>query len=379
MTAGYDTPMTLRVALVYLGRRGAGPVLALELAKALKDRAYVQLYLSTSIENKREVLHSGLNVAFVNTYGSILGAVFNTTLLPIRLWPLFHGLWQFQPNVVHYPMLHPWVPLINVVLDAILPRVSKVLTIHDAVRHPGEESRVLTLLQEIAVRQSDRIITHSQYVNDLVVARGVSASKVDAIPHGHYGYYIGEKCPPIGNAILFFGRIKEYKGIEILLEALGYVRQVLPEVPFILAGKGDLAPYNSRVKELSGVQMINRWIPDTEVGTIIERAAVVVLPYLEASQSGVIPLAFAAGRPVIATRVGAIEEQVQDGVNGILVPPKDARALADAIIHLLSNREKLMWMGTMAKATAACELNWDRIAELTVKSYERTLSEDRKR
>ena len=82
----------------------------------------------------------------------------------------------------------------------------------------------------------------------------------------------------------------------------------------------------------------NHWISDTLQAELFHRASVVVLPYIEASQSGVIPCAYSCAKPVIATRTGSLPEMVEHGRTGYLVPPGDEKALADAMIDLLRNR-----------------------------------------
>jgi len=127
------------------------------------------------------------------------------------------------------------------------------------------------------------------------------------------------------------------------------------------------------MKEKDKFCVINKYIPSREVGVIFEKASVVVLPYREASQSGVIPIAYAFGKPVVATRVGSIPEVVKDGKTGILVPPEDPDALAEAIIFLLKNEVKRKEMGKEAKNYGEEELSWDKAAKKTFLLYKKLI------
>jgi glycosyltransferase involved in cell wall biosynthesis len=99
------------------------------------------------------------------------------------------------------------------------------------------------------------------------------------------------------------------------------------------------------------------------------------LPYIEASQSGVIPTAYGFKKPVVVTSAGSIPEIVDDGITGFIVPPKDVNALAEAIIKLLKDRELRRKMGENAYKKLKKDLSWDNIAEKTIQVYKETIGE----
>src|SRR5690606_35012391 len=109
------------------------------------------------------------------------------------------------------------------------------------------------------------------------------------------------------------------------------------------------------------------------VSGLFRRASVVVLPYTDATQSGVSAMAFACSRPVIATEVGDVPEVVIEGQTGLLVPPRDAQALADAMERLIVDRALRARLGTGAGRFAAENRSWSRLAELTAAAYRRAL------
>jgi glycosyltransferase involved in cell wall biosynthesis len=118
----------------------------------------------------------------------------------------------------------------------------------------------------------------------------------------------------------------------------------------------------------------NSYIEADKVSALFQRASLVVQPYLEASQSGIVPIAYRHARPVVATRVGSIPEVVEDGVTGLLVQPGDEHALALAVITLLQDDALRQKMGLQASEKLSRDLSWEAIAQKTRMVYERALA-----
>ena len=140
-----------------------------------------------------------------------------------------------------------------------------------------------------------------------------------------------------GEVVLFFGYIRHYKGLDVLLEAWPSVRE-RRDVTLVVAGESyeDMTPYRALAARAGGepvVRLMDRYIPDDEVEALFKAADVVVLPYRSATQSGVTHVAYALGVPVITTDVGGLSETVRPGETGLVVPPEQPRPLADAIVH----------------------------------------------
>jgi len=142
---------------------------------------------------------------------------------------------------------------------------------------------------------------------------------------------------PDAEVALFFGFIRRYKGLDVLLDAWPRVRARRP-VELIVAGEfyEDAAPYRERVAKAGGapaVRLLDHYLPDEEVETVFKAADVVVLPYRSATQSGVTYVAYALGLPVITTDVGGLAETVVPGDSGLVVAPENHEALAEAIVR----------------------------------------------
>jgi glycosyltransferase involved in cell wall biosynthesis len=161
--------------------------------------------------------------------------------------------------------------------------------------------------------------------------------------------------------LLFFGFVRRYKGLRYLIQALALVRKTLP-AKLLVVGEfwEDERPYRALVQQLGledAVQFVNDYVPNEEMPRYFSAADVVVMPYLEATQSGVAQLAIGFEKPMISTSVGGMPETVLDNENGIIVPPADAQALANAIVryyeegleerfvaHIRAGKEQISWM-----------------------------------
>jgi len=176
---------------------------------------------------------------------------------------------------------------------------------------------------------------------------------------------------------VFVGLLRPYKGIEDLLEAWARLPEESPW-RLVVAGEpwgklgGELEALHRRLGLEGRVRLDLRWIPEEELGGLMTAADLVVLPYRQASQSAVVPLAFAHGVPVLATPVGGLAEVVRDGVNGRVVPAADPAAIVEAIEEM--DDETLTRLKAGCRATAET-LSWDayaaRLEGLLVRVIER--------
>jgi glycosyltransferase involved in cell wall biosynthesis len=172
---------------------------------------------------------------------------------------------------------------------------------------------------------------------------------------------LGLEC----NLILFFGFVRQYKGVVYLLQAMPKVLRRV-DVHLLIVGEfwDNIAPYTELILELGihhAVTVVDRYIPNEELGLYFSAADVVVLPYVDATQSAVVPLAYAFERPVITTRVGGLPDVVFDGETGILVPPGDSEALAQAIVRFFLSEPNREWADAIVRYRY--EFSWERLVE----------------
>lgn len=167
---------------------------------------------------------------------------------------------------------------------------------------------------------------------------------------------------------LFYGFIKPYKGLDLLKEAHVLLRNISDQYNLIIAGAGtDVMLSYFRAED--NVEIINRFLSDSEISYLNEIADVVLLPYKSASQSGIVPTSFMYGNPIIATNVGALGENIKDGVNGLLVKPNSSEEFANAMRQVIDKKilSKLK-LGALQFGHDD-EYDWNNIAKRTLDFY----------
>ncbi len=262
-------------------------------------------------------------------------------------------------------MPHLWNPALHPVIKR--HRARYVSVIHDAEPHPGDSRTLHRIVHDREIAAADRIITLSAHARDrLAERRPEGRTRIDTVPHGVFGHdtvaeprAFPEQRP---FRLLFFGRIRPYKGIDLLLGAFRVLRRQRKDVVLHLAGDGDMEPYRTEIETLDGLSLDHRWIADDEITSLMQTHDLLILPYREASQSGVLAFAAGAALPAVATPVGGLPEQIVSGRNGMIAETTTAEALADAINRLLDNPELYQQCSAGAATDAAETLNWHDIA-----------------
>lgn len=273
---------------------------------------------------------------------------------------------SIRPDVVHFTTAHPS----NACLLALLGPAKSCFTLHDPTRHPGERSFLKDLLDRAAVALTSRIVVHGEALRAELLARHVPLARIDVIAHGDYGF-LKRLAPTVAEEplILCFGRMVEYKGLDVLCRAEQHLASRLGGYQVCIAGEGDPDLFQSAIGPSRRVTVINRFLSDTEVATLFQRARLVVLPYTQASQSGVLAIAFAFGKPAIVTSVGALPEAVGFGQAGMIVAPGDDRALAEAIELLWSRPDLRRHYALAGQRLVEHEIGWHHVARRYLATY----------
>lgn len=292
---------------------------------------------------------------------------------------LLQQIRQFKPDILHLQQGHLWF---NLALP-LLHQFPFVLTIHDPHHHLGDAGahRTPQFVMDFGFRRARRLIIHSQKLKDILIARlGVPGRIVDVIPHPALGDNV--ESPPGDERhiqtdtedVLFFGRIWPYKGLEYLIRAQPRISAEFPRARIVIAGMGeDFDRYRRMIHDPSRFTIKNTYVSDVDRAELFARARVVVLPYVEASQSGVIPLAYRFGKPVVVTSVGGLPEMVDDGITGFVVPPRDEHALAEAVLRLLRDDALRIRLGENGRRKLDTECAPDVVARQTLATYCRAL------
>lgn len=358
----------MKIAIIHFGKRGAGPAISFEMAKALKQEGHViYYYASQNVENKDIVEKQQFITRFVKTYKTIREYVISV-LFPKKILKVIFQIKKDNPDIIYSPMNDMWIPFIF----PFLSKFRRIKTIHDVGIHEGDNSIINKWWNSTNFKDAEKFIILSKKYVPSLINRGIPKDKIIVIPHAGFDYYIkfrNNNQNHVRSDLLFFGRIDKYKGLDMLLDAMQIVIPKFPNVILNIVGNGNLTPYKSKIENLKkNIIIYNRWIHDDEVADFIEQTDFVVLPYSHATQSGVIPLAYAFSKPVIATNVGCIDEQVIDEKSGFLISNCTPLILAEKILTLLSNKRLAKEMGGFAHSYMEKHLTWKASARKLINS-----------
>lgn len=319
---------------------------------------------------------AGISRAPLVTYPLRRAGNLATKLLRVR--KLIDAL---RPDVVH---LHGRLGMLDFPFLAHLRArgVGLVYTAHNPRPRSGRNG----WLDLARYRQVDAIIVLSTQGRRDLVDDGVRKDKILYIPHGNYIHFCdaGNLNPrnarqllglsPDARTILFFGGIAPHKGLGILIDALARQAQNDASVRLIIAGKPfeNMTPYLQALarKNLERNVLLDlRWIPFEEMPKYFLASDVVVFPYRQAYQSGVLQLAYGFGRPVVVTDVGELGVTVAEDGTGIVAKAVTSQDLAEAINRALGNREAAERMGRRGRHLAETKYSWEAIAQRCLDVY----------
>jgi glycosyltransferase involved in cell wall biosynthesis len=326
----------MRILVWQWGRRGAGPRFAAALADGLRliPGIEVVLSLSTGAEILRGPHPPDCQFPMA-TYSGVVGLTCRWLRAPSTIVRLIRRLAAVRPDLAICAMPGPLDLMLLGALRWI--GVPAIVIVHDADPHPGDATPLLMFLQRRLIRHAAATVALSEHVaSRLRQQRVVAADRLFVIAHPPF-VFGPPPLPPRAHGgpfrMLCFGRLLPYKGLDLLA---GAVRRLEAETGWELhvVGSGPESAELAALRALPGVTVENRWVPEDEIGTLIAWCDVLVLPYREASQSGVAPAAIAAGRFVVSTRVGGLVEQLDREPLAQLCEPDEA-SLAAALRALL--------------------------------------------
>ena len=282
-------------------------------------------------------------------------------------------------DVVHFQ----WLPVQHV--DGhLLPgrrtadgrRRALVLTAHDVL--PREPRRGQLAAQRRLYDRFDAVVVHSEHGRARLVGElGIEPDRVHVIPHGVFAHLaeVPRQPPPFETekpVVLCFGLMRPYKGIDVLLEAW---RGIEDAAELWIAGMPRMDISSLRAGAPPNVRFVPRFITDSELPAYFQRADLLVLPYREIDQSGVLFTALAFGKPLLLSDVGGFPEVAATGAARI-VPAGDPAALRKALRELLGDPAALAAMASRAREAAEGRYSWDAIAAPTLDLYRSLLREN---
>jgi glycosyltransferase involved in cell wall biosynthesis len=289
------------------------------------------------------------------------------------------GLEGFAPDVVHWQWLP--LPLVDrIFLGLQRANTPVVITVHDSNPYNGAVGGPMRWGFGSAVRAADAVVVHTRQAGDRLIAAGLPSDRVHRVPHGllHPRTAVEpavRHAPDCRLRLLQFGKIRPYKGIDVLLAALACLSPAeRAGVSLRIVGRPymDMGPLEAFVHRHglgATVTFQFDYVADEEIAALLAAADAAVFPYREIDASGAAMTAVAHGVPVLASAIGGFRELFVDGREGRLVPPDDPRSLAAVLRAWIGNPGELRRLRAGMRRRRASIPDWPQIAERTLAVY----------
>jgi glycosyltransferase involved in cell wall biosynthesis len=289
---------------------------------------------------------------------------------------LLHHIRHAPPDVVHFQWLP--LPLLDGRLLHRFRRVAPlVLTVHDTDPFNGSPASVLQRLGvQHAMSGFSRLIVHTTQGLARLRALGIPAERICIVPHGHRRRG-GHAADAMQGELTFllFGKIKSYKGADVLIDAFAALPAALrAQARLRIVGKPymDIGPLRAQAAQSGAADRITiepSFVSVDAIATLLGPGTIMVFPYREIEASGVLFQALEYGRPVLASRLGAFADMLVDGEHGRLVPPGESGALSAAMAALIADRALAAANAAAISRLAARIPDWRDVAGSTIDVY----------
>lgn len=317
--------------------------------------------------------------------GSIMRRLVKAIEYPFNVLDALHCAMSGGVEIVHIQSVN-MIEFFMVTIFRIF-RKRVVFTVHN-VRPRHKKLKIYhKIIYYLMYLLCDRIIIHSENgKNELISLFKVERNKVHVIPHGDYKFFVPDKwitvedaktsinIDPLSKTILFFGAIRENKGLENIIKAMPVIKKYSQDVKLLIVGEPweDYRKYRRLIEDYGLAD--NVWeklvyVPNEEVSQYFFASDIVVLPYYEITGSGILQIAYAFAKPVIASDIDGFRETIKDGENGYLVKLGDPDSMAAKVCEVLLDDSLRERMGLYSRSISDKQYSWQGIAERTKSIY----------
>lgn len=271
---------------------------------------------------------------------------------------------EYEADIIYLPILTYWSYFIN----KSLGNIKYIYMMHDPIPHDKGFSPLNVMNLSLGRNAYKLIILSETFLQYTLQRYKKNRKDILIIPSGSENTSTGFKKTLVDyddqkTNFLFQGRVDSYKGLHVLAKAYSKLYKEYNNITLTIAGSGDFSSYKEEYAELPNCTVINRWLTNEEVsGLFNDKSVITVLPYLSATQSGVINVAMPSGSPIIATRCGGIVEQIEDGVTGYLIDPNDEEALYNKMKYVINHKDELKNIRLNAYNRMK-NLSWNKLAQ----------------
>lgn len=333
----------------------------------------------------RELFYPGFQSGWIKALPRPLFLALKGVSHILSHFALRRALKAYKPDIIHFQ----WAPL-PVVDQRLIPALKAIapviLTVHDSSPFNNNPSAKLQSIGAFTIMQIfDRLIVHTERAEQALARHQLDPLKIARIPHGVLGTgpQIATTEASLRNGepvnVLLFGKLKPYKGADILIRAVAALPDALRarcRVRIVGKAEMDTEPLFALSKELgveNNIVWDLRFVDDSEMATIFADADIMAMPYRDIDASGVMMVALSIGRPIVASKIGLFAELLEDGTHGRLVPQNDPEALAQALAQLIEDGPLRLQMGQNVRTLGAVIPGWNEIAQRTLALYQQAI------
>lgn len=269
---------------------------------------------------------------------------------------LFHSTTDCKTAIMHMPFA--WMTK------------NTLYSTHDPISHKTISFIDDLLRYRLMFRSHKNLLLMSDALLEPFCARyNVSRDRIHFSRLSIYDFlqYYSTRPNEFGEYILFFGKIVPYKGVDVLIDAFLNSEERKKGVKLVIAGKGNITHNQSQLSD--DIIFINKYIDNEELSNLIRHCKYVVLPYISATQSGCVMSAYAFNKPIVATSVGDLPKEIEDGVTGIICKPNNVEDLQIAIDTMGSADIEKMSTYISSKYKEGGEYSWTHAAKMIVSTY----------
>lgn len=354
--------------LIYLGKSGCGPKFILDFSKAIiKDGGVAKFEMLISKHNllKQELKDLKNDIHILNTPTSNKDAFTKSFNFAFQFLKILKSAKRDNVKNFMFPMTHIWNPLSMILIKTIIPNSNIFYVSHDANIHPGEKNAKLQyLIMQIEITLSNKIITLTETVKNIIKNRW-KKKNITVLEHPFYDFGKTETPKNLSQipTFLFFGRIVKYKGLELFMEAVDIFKKKIKDFKIIIAGSGEIEKETlKKINQNNKIELINRYIDEKEIPEIWDRSDICMLPYIEASQSGLVAIAVNKAMPCIITPVGGLAEQCkiaeQEKTFALMSDSIDPEKISNSMLRMLD--KNIYYKLSKNAISQQKELSWDK-------------------
>lgn len=302
------------------------------------------------------------------------------TANPINLFLAARRIRKLRPDAVILQWWHPYFAPCYRILATLLGEIPLLITCHNVFPH--ERFPLDRFLTRMVLKRADGYIVQSHLDEKDLLTVKPDANYV-VTPHPTYNAFkmknmsraearellaVGHDSP----MLLFFGFVREYKGLKYLLDALPEVKKRIPDISLWVVGDfgDDKDVYLEQIEKNrigDNIRLVEGYVPDQEVEKYFAAADLVVLPYVSATQSGIVQIAYGFDKPVVVTDVGGLPDVVRHKETGYVVPSGNAQEIAKAVISFYQEDRETDWESNIRKQAA--EFSWETMVERMEKCF----------